>query len=78
MFQEIDQEHIAGDFKLGKHQIQHQPLSKYLSRTVLGTFFVIKATLSILQELNSLQLLGKLYRSGLTKEVNPSISCSGM
>ena len=36
MFQEIDQEHVSGDFRLGKNRKQHQPLSKYLSRTVLG------------------------------------------
>lgn len=39
MFRDVDEEHIAGDFRLGSKKKQHfqpQPLSKYLSKTVLG------------------------------------------
>jgi len=38
MFQDEQVEHIPGDFRLGKVKREVQPLTKYLSRHIIGTF----------------------------------------
>jgi WD40 repeat protein len=44
MFDEQYSDHVYGDFRLSKERQNIQPLTKYLSKYVIGTFVVMKET----------------------------------
>jgi WD40 repeat protein len=75
---EGDQQHLLGDFRLGKNKRALEPLNKYLSKSILGKIVVMQVTLTTLLLSKSSRLRGRLFRYGPISERVRFTSWSGM